>query len=428
MRVHRVVIGLIAGLILGSAIGSSASPVALRLVGFLEPIGQLWLNAVRMTVLPLVISMVFVGVATAEKEDRMDRVGIATVGTFVGLLVFAAALALLLGPPLIADMKLSAAAADALRASVNAAAAQTATRVSQVPSFGAWLTSLVPANAMKSAADGAMLPVVAFTLLFALAARHIDARLRQSLVEVFAAIAAATRAIVRWVMLAAPIGVFVLVLATASRIGSSLIESMVYYVLAYSAAVILFALLLYPIAAFAGRIALPRFTRAALPAQTIAVSSSSSLASLPPLIDGAESLGLSPPVTGFVLPLSVSVLRATTPIAWVIGTLFLAKLDGLTLGAGTLGALALTAAALSFATPGVPQGGMLLLATVLPSFGVPASGAALLIGADTIPDLFATAANVTADLAVATIVARRSAETEPDVAETPAEAASSDDA
>ena len=428
MRVHRVVIGLIAGLILGSAIGSSASPVALRVVGFLEPIGQLWVNAIRMTALPLVISMLFVGVASAQEEDRMGRIGITTVGAYLGLLVFAAAFALLLGPPLIADMHLSAAAVDSLRASAAAGEVQTATRVNQVPSFGAWVTSLVPANAMKSAADGAMLPVVVFTLLFALAARRIGEHLRQSLIDVFGAIAGATRAIVHWVLVAAPIGVFVLVLATASRIGASLIESMVYYVLAYSAAVVLFALLLYPIASFAGRVALPRFTRAALPAQTIAVSSSSSLASLPPLIEGAESLELSAPVIGFVLPLSVSVLRATTPIAWVIGTLFLAKLDGIALGVGTLVALALTAAALSFATPGVPQGGMLLLATMLPSFGVPASGAALLIGADTIPDLFATAANVTADLAAATIVAGRSTGTEPDVAETPAEAASSDDA
>src|SRR5215467_250604 len=112
MRVHRVVIGLIAGVILGSAIGSSASPVALRVVGFLEPIGQLWLNAIRMTVLPLVISMLFVGVANSNEEDRMGRVAVATVGAYLGLLVFAAALALLLGPPLIADMPLSAAAGD----------------------------------------------------------------------------------------------------------------------------------------------------------------------------------------------------------------------------------------------------------------------------------------------------------------------------
>jgi len=132
-----------------------------------------------------------------------------------------------------------------------------------------------------------------------------------------------------------------------------------------------------------------------------------------------------------VLPLSVSVFKATTPIVWLIGTLFLAKLDGIALGPGAIVTIALTSVLLSLTIPGVPQGGMLMLATVISSFGVPASGAALLIGADTIPDLFATAANVTSDLAAATIVAGRLAARgaeEHEVAETPAETASSDDA
>ena len=133
----------------------------------------------------------------------------------IGLLLFAAALGLLIGPPLIADMRLSPAMAESLRASVAATAGETTNQLSQVPGFGAWITSLVPANAMKSAADGAMLPLIVFTVFFALAARRIDARLRQSLIDVFSAIAGATRAIVDWVIIAAPIGVFALVLAMA---------------------------------------------------------------------------------------------------------------------------------------------------------------------------------------------------------------------
>jgi proton glutamate symport protein len=427
MRVHRVVIGLIAGLIVGSAIGSwgGSSPVALRVVGFIEPIGQLWLNAVRMTVLPLVVSLLFVGVARSE-SDGMGRVGVTTLATFVGLLLCAAAVALLIGPPLIADMRLSPAAADTLRSSATASASETASRVGQLPGVGAWITSLVPTNAMKSAADGALLPLIIFTLLFALAARRIDAPLRQSLVDVFSAIAGATRTIVDWVIAAAPIGVFALVTAMASRVGTSLVSAMVYYVLAYSAAAVLFALLVYPIAAVVGRIPLPRFTRAVLPAQTVAVSSSSSLASLPALIEGAQALELPPAITGFVLPLSVSLFKAVTPIAWLIGTLFLAKLYGVALGTTTIVTIALTSVLLSLTIPGVPQGAMLLLATVIPSFGVPAAGTALLIGADTIPDLFATMANVTSDLAAATIVGRRAVEH--DVADTPLDAASSVDA
>jgi proton glutamate symport protein len=425
MRVHRVVIGLIAGLILGSAIGSQ-SPVALRVVAFIEPIGQLWLNAVRMTVLPLVVSLLFVGVADARGDDRMGRVGLTTLAAYLGLLVFAAAVALLIGPPLIADMKLSPEAAESLRASAAATAAQTTNRLDQLPGFGGWVTSLVPSNAMKSAADGALLPLIVFTLLFALAARRIEPRLRQSLVDVFGAIASATRAIVDWVILAAPIGVFALVTATASRVGVSLIGAMVYYVLAYSAAMMLFALLAYPVATVAGGIPLPRFTRAVLPAQTVALSSSSSLASLPALIEGAQSLELPPAVTGFVLPLSVAVFKVVTPIAWLIGTLFLAKLYGVALGATAVATIAFTSVLLSLTIPGVPQGAMLMLATLIGSFGVPAAGMGLLIGADTIPDLFATMANVTGDLVAGTIVGRHG--TERVVADSEPDAPSSVDA
>lgn len=432
MRVHRVVIGLIAGLIVGSAIGASASPVALRVVGFIEPIGQLWLNAVRMTVLPLVVSVLFVGVVGPAGDEGWERVGLVTLAAYLGLLLFAAAIGLLIAPPLIADMRLSPEAAEGLRATAAAATGETTSLLNQLPGFGAWVTSLVPANAMKSASDGAMLPLIVFTLLFALAARHIDARLRQSLVDVFAAIAGAMRAIVDWVIIAAPVGVFALVLAMAARVGISLASAMVYYVLAYSAAVVLFALLMYPVAAVAGGIPLPRFTRAVLPAQTVAVSSSSSLASLPALFEGARTLSLPPAVTGFVLPLSVSVFKVATPIAWLIGTLFLAKLYGVALGTGTIVLIALTSVALSLTIPGVPQGAMLMLATVITSFGigVPAAGTALLIGADTIPDLFATMANVTGDLVAGTIVARRRVDVDidVDVADTEPVAASSDDA
>jgi Na+/H+-dicarboxylate symporter len=429
MRVHRVVIGFVAGLIIGSAIGASNSPVALRVVGLIEPVGELWVNAIRMTVLPLVVSMLFVAVADRGDGDRLAPVATATFAAYAGLLIFAAALALLIGPPLIADMHLSADASAALRASALASSDDTSARVSHLPGLGAWATSVVPVNAMKAAADSAMLPLIAFTLLFALAARRIEASLRRSLVDVFGAIAGATRGIVGWVLAAAPLGVFAIVLGTASRAGGALAADMTYYVLACSTAVVLFAFLLYPVAWFVGGIALPQFTRAVLPAQTIAVSSSSSLASLPPLIEGAESLGLPAAISGFVLPLSASVFRAATPIAWVVGTLFLAKLYGVPLGATAIATVAMMPVLLSFTIPGVPQGSLLVLATVIPAFGVPVAGVALLIAADAIPDVFATMANVTADLVVATIAARRgSPPVDLDIADAASMVASSRDA
>jgi proton glutamate symport protein len=406
MRVHRVVIGLLAGLVLGSLIGAVNSPVALRVGDLLLPLGQLWINAIRMTVIPLVVSLLFIGIASHETTGELGRIGVVTLFTFLGLLVFAAVIALLLGPPLINDMKLSPEAAASMRAAARAGATQTVAQVTQLPGFGAWVTALVPANAVKAAADGAMLPVIVFTLLFALAARTIDAALRAALVSFFSAIASAMTTVVDWIIFVAPVGVFALVVSAASRAGLALATATAYYIVAISAALVLFALLLYPVASMAGKIPLGWFTRGVLPAQIVALSSSSSLASLPALVEGGRALGLPVSVTGFVLPLSVSTFKVATPITWLIGTLFLSRLYGVPLGGIALLTIALTAVALSLTIPGVPQGAQLLLAPVLASYGIPPEGIALLIAADTIPDLFGTMTNVTGDLVVGAVVAR----------------------
>jgi Na+/H+-dicarboxylate symporter len=421
MRVHRVVIGLIAGLVLGSAIGASGSTIALRVADILQPIGQLWVAAIRMTIVPLVVSLLFVGVASRNAEG-LGRLGITTIATYVGLLAFAAVVALLIVPSLVNDMKLAPDVAAALRASAQVDSTQTAKAITQLPGFGAWVTSLVPANVVKAAADGAMLPLIVFTLLFALAARAIEPALRQSLIDFFSALATATTTIVDWIIFVAPVGIFALVVAAASKAGIALAGATAYYIIAISAALTLFALLMYPVATMFGRIPLGWFTRAVLPAQAVALSSSSSLASLPALVEGSRALGMPVQIGGFVLPLSVSTFKVATPITWLMGTLFLAKLYGITLATGAMVTIAITAVALSLTIPGVPQGAQLLLAPILVSYGIPAEGIALLIAADTIPDLFGTMTNVTGDLVAATVVARRG------VAEVMDEPASSPDA
>lgn len=407
MRVQRVVIGLIAGLIVGSVIGATHSAVALRVVSWIEPIGQLWVNAIRMTIVPLVVSLLFVSVARNDASHRLGRLGIVTIATFFALLLFAAVVSLLLAPPLMADMRLAPDAAAALRIAASASASGTASQVTSLPGFAAWLTSLVPSNVVKAAADGAMLPLILFTLLFALAAREIESSLREGLVAFFGSLAGAMTMIVGWIIAVAPIGIFALVVAAASRVGVALAGAMAYYIVGISAVLVLFTLLMYPIATLAGGIPLPIFARGVLPPQAVALSSSSSLASLPALVEGSERLGLPQQVSGFVLPLSVSIFKAATPITWLVGTTFLARLYGVPLSSGTIVAIAFTAVALSLTIPGVPQGAQLLLAPVLVTYGLPAEGVALLIAADTIPDLFGTMTNVTADLVVGTVVARQ---------------------
>jgi Na+/H+-dicarboxylate symporter len=429
MRVHRVVIGLIAGLVLGSALCAIDGAFALRVAAFLQPIGDLWVNAIRMTIVPLVVALLFVSVAGRETPEGLGRLTLTTGATFVALLLFASVVALVIVPPLVNDMKLSAEAAAALRSTAQVGADSTVMRVSHLPGFGAWVTSLVPPNVIKSAADGAMLPLIVFTLAFALGARRIDARLRASLVEFFTAVASATTTIVDWIIAAAPVGVFALVTAAASRAGAAVASATAYYIIAICAAHVLLALLIYPIGSMLGRVPLGWFTRAVLPAQAVALSSSSSLASLPALVEGSRALGQPVEVAGFVLPLAVSTFKLVTPITWLMSVLFLAKLYGVSIATGGSITIVLSAVALSFATPGVPQGAQLVLAPILVTYGIPPAGIALLIAADTIPDLFATMANVTGDFVAGTVIARRGVTGDATaVAEMTGEGASSADA
>lgn len=427
MRVHRVVIGLIAGFVLGSAIGASHSAVALRLADWLQPVGELWVNAIRMTIVPLVVALLFVGVAAGETREGLTRLTVVTGATFVALLLFASVVALLIVPPLVNDMKLTPETTAALRSTAQVGADSTVARVAQLPGFSSWITSLVPANVIKSAADGALLPLIVFTVAFALAARRISPELRASLVGFFTAIASATTTIVDWIIALAPIGVFALVTVAASRAGTAVASATAYYVVAICAAHTLLALLTYAIASMVGRVPLGWFTRAVLPAQAVALSSSSSLASLPALVEGSRALGQPVEVSGFALPLAVSTFKLVTPVTWLMSVLFLAKLYGVAIGTTASITIVLSAVALSFATPGVPQGAQLVLAPILVSYAIPPAGIALLIAADTIPDLFATMANVTGDFVAGTVVGRHGVGEQTDIAETVEESASSAD-
>jgi Na+/H+-dicarboxylate symporter len=406
MRVHRVVIGLIAGLVLGSAIGASHSAVALRAADLLQPIGDVWINAIRMTIVPLVVALLFVGIAAGDRREGLTRLTVVTGATFVALLFFASVAALLIVPPLVDDMKLSPEVAAALRSTAQVGADSTVARVAKLPGFSAWVTSLVPSNVINSAADGAMLPLIVFTFVFALAVRRIDVKLREPLVAFFTAVASATTTIVDWIIAVAPIGVFALVTAATARAGAAVASATAYYIVAICAAHVLLALATYPIASILGRVPLGWFTRAVLPAQAVALSSSSSLASLPALVEGSRALGQPVEVSGFTLPVAVSTFKLVTPVTWLMSVLFLAKLYGVPMSTTAGVTIVLSAVAVSFATPGVPQGAQLVLAPILVSYGIPPAGIALLIAADTIPDLFATMANVTGDFVAGTVVAR----------------------
>jgi len=402
----RVLVALGAALAGGMAIGVSGSAPLLRAADMLTPVGVLWVNAIRMTVIPLMVSLLITGVAAATAVKSAGRIGRRTLLVFVLLL---AGMAVVIMPCSLAVFRLlppHGAAVPPLPAGAVEAAGQIASG-GQAQTFSTWLMSLLPTNPIAAAATGAMMPLILFTLLLALAIARSPEPARATMVGFFQGLGEAMLTLVRWVVLLAPLGVFALVLPLAAHAGSALAGAIGFYVVAYSVLCLAASLLLYPVVAIAGRIPMRRFARAALPAQLIAFSSSSSIATLPALVESADrGLGLPPRVSGFVLPLAVSTFKIAGPLAWTVGALFVGWFYGIPLGVSGLATIAFAAVFLSFAVPGVPRGAFIMLTPLFLAIGLPAEGIGILIAVDAIPDTFSTVLNVTGDLAAAALVGR----------------------
>jgi proton glutamate symport protein len=396
-------LALLIGLVLGAAVAAAGVPALTTAVAAIEPLGTLWINAVRMTVIPLVVALIITGVAANPDLRRLGGMGARAVPTFIALLLAGAIFTAIVTPLSFERLTIPPDVAERLRASASG----TAEGARQMPTLIQRIVETIPANPVRAAVDGAMLPLVVFSLLFGIALTRLPSEHRDPVTRCFQAVGDAMLVIVGWVLRVAPLGIFALALALAARMGVGAAGALLHYVVTLSGALLLVTVALYPIVAVVARVPLRQFASAALPAQAVAFSSRSSLAALPALITGArDTLGLPPGVIAFVIPLAMSVLRLSGPIAWVVGVLFLGKLYGVTITAGALASLVVTGTLISFSVPGIPSASLFLLAPVLVEMGLPAEGVGILIAVDAIPDMFKTTANVTAHLASAAIVGR----------------------
>jgi Na+/H+-dicarboxylate symporter len=350
-----------------------------------------------------VASLLIVSVASGDVAT-VGAIGWRALLTFVSLLGASLLFATLVVPPLLARLPIDAAVTASLGDSGRTAATE---GLSTLPTFSQWLVALVPINPIRAAADGTMFPLVVFVLLFALASTRTDPDLRQLLVRFFEAVSQTMLVLVRWLIAVAPLGMFALMLAFAARIGSSAVGALGYFVLTICALLMVQTVVLYPVAVVVGRVSLHDFAQATFPAQAVAFSSRSSLASLPALIEGAENrLRLPPEIAGFVLPLAVSTFKFSAPVVWIGGAVFIAKLYGVNLGAREVLLTGAVSVILSFSGPGIPSGSLVLMAPLYTSLGLPIEGIGILMAIDVVPDIFKTVSNVTANMVAATILAR----------------------
>ena len=402
----RVLLALLVGLAFGAGAAAAHSEALAEAVRGFEAVGQLWINAIRMTVVPLVVALVITGVVSTADTRSVGRLGATALPLFLVLLLVGGVFTLLVTPFSLDRLVIAPEVAANLRSGA-ATAAGAAGGTTQMPGLVQRIVEMVPANPVKAAVDGAMLPLVLFTLLLGLALTRLPAGRRVGVVQLFQVVADAMLVLVGWVLIDSPLGIFGLAAGLGFRMGAQAAGALLHYVITLSAVLLAYIVALYPVAVLLGGVSLRRFAVAAAPAQAVAFSSRSSLAALPAMITGArDRLELPAPVTGFALPLAVSVFRVNVPIAWVVGVLFLGKLYGVPLDLAQLGGLIVTSTLISFSVPGIPSASLFLMAPVLVNLGLPAEGVGILIAVDAIPDLFKTMANVTAHLTSVTLLAR----------------------
>lgn len=390
-----LLIGLGGGIAMAGTNGSTAQ----ALLAVARPVGRLWLDALMMTIVPLVFGLIVNGISAAAQEASASRTALRSILWFAILLTAACTLSAIATTGLLHLWPVSA-QAEVLR---NAAVPAVAGADAAAP----WYDAIVPANPIKAAAETAMVPLVVFALLFGFALTRIAADLRAAMVLFIEAIVQTMLVLVNWVLWLAPLGIAALAFAAGISMGAAAAGALGQYIVVASAACLLATLMAYVAATLAGRISPSRFARAAIPAQAVALGTQSSLATLPVMIEATPALGVETKAAGVVLPLAVSLFRAASAAANIAVALYLADLNGIELSLPMLVLGVLVAVPVSLAAVGVAAQ-VSFIATIAPicvALGVPIAALPLLMAVETIPDLFRTLGNVTADLAVARIVA-----------------------
>jgi Na+/H+-dicarboxylate symporter len=390
-------LGLIAGL--GTGLLLARSPVLDSVVAISEPIGTLWLRALQVTIVPLVAGLLVIGIAQMARAARAGAAARRMLGWVFAVLVFSGVVSVLLTPALLSLFPPPSAAAGVLSAG---GAPQ------EVPGLGAFIESLVAPNIVQAAAETAMLPLTLFLAAFALAIAKLPRSQRDILLDLFRALANAMLLIIGWVLWVAPVGVFALALGVGAASGGAAFATLGHYILIVVAVGTVILIAGYLLAWLVGGISPMRFARALLPAQTVALSTQSSLASLPAMLDSATRLSLREQTSEFVLPLAVAIFRATSPAMNLAVAIYVAHLAGVTLTPVALAAGVAVAFVIAIGSVSLP-GTISFVISVGPialAMGVPIGPLALLVAVEMMPDLMRTVANVTMDVALAVAVDR----------------------
>ncbi len=404
-RAYWALVALIAGLALGASAGGWPGGVRSAALGVAGFVGTLWLNALKMTVIPLVIALLVVGIAKSREAALGGRIAGRSVLWTVIICTISAVFGAVVTLLLTQAVPLARGTAAALQGALAGVEQKSS---GPLPGIADFFKGVIPDNVFAAATNGDILPLVIFSLLFALALGAISERGRTSVVTLFEAIGDALLVIIAWVLWIAPLGVLALAFTVGSAAGGSAFAGLGHYVIIISLVGVLVTLAAYPLAVIAGRLDLSAFARAMIAPQAVAISTRSSLASLPAMLTAARELRIREEVADVTLPISVALFRATGPAMNVAVAFYVAHWLGIEPGVGQMIAATAVGALMSYGAVSLP-GEVSYISSIAPialALGVPVAPLALLVAVEMIPDIFRTIGNVTMDVAVTAVVDR----------------------
>ena len=395
---------ILAALILGLGLGILLDTRVHSLTEMADIVGTLWLNGLRMTVVPLVVALLVTGIAQTAEAARAGRLALRAVITMMVILWGSATMAAFVTPALLSAFPMPVEAGAALKSALS-----TAPDTGEVKPFSEFIRAIVPTNPVNAAASDAILPLIVFTTAFAFAITRLPAEKRTLIGGVFEAVSDAMLIVINWVLALAPIGVFALAYVVGAKAGAAALGALAHYVAIVTATGSVVWILSFALAALGGRRNPIRFFKAAIPAQAVAISTQSSLGSLPAMLRGVAALGVPPATADLVLPVAVAIFRATGPAMNLAVAIYVAHWMGVELSPWALAAGVAAAATTTLGAVSLP-GTVSFVTSIAPislAMGVPVEPLALLIAVETFPDIMRTLGNVTMDMAVTTTISER---------------------
>jgi Na+/H+-dicarboxylate symporter len=415
----KIFLGLVLGAVVGIAVNlTGVADSALWVDNVLPPlefVGSLFIRLIMMIVIPLVVASLMIGVASLGDIGKLGRIG----GKTVGYYMFTTAISITIGLTLALIVKPGSRIApemrDALAAEFSGAAADRLAQAEARPSTWDVLLNMVPDNPVGAAASGNLLPLILFVLVFGAALSLAMPERRDAVLNFFRGVNDASMILIDWVMRLAPYAVFALIAGVISRFGIDVLRSLAIYAAVVAGGLLIHATVTYgTLVTVLARLNPLEFFRRIREVPLIAFSTSSSSATLPVTMEVAEEkLGVSKPVSSFVLPLGATINMDGTALYQGVATVFIAQVYGHALGLDQLLTIVLTATLASIGAAGVPSAGIITLILVLQSVGLAgqaAAGIALILGVDRILDMLRTSVNVVGDLSCAAFVARSEGE------------------